>query len=93
MEVTPSQIGGDERSRDSGQLLLVYTEVPVSLPALAGRSCTTLPLELQSNQPETQNTSRPGAVKIIAPGREKFLTTYSATVGGGPHGKTVGGEF
>ena len=42
---------------------------------------------------ETQNASRPGAVKITAPGREAFLTTYSATVGGGPHGKPMVREF
>ena len=53
----------------------------------------TSPSELQSNQPETQNASRPGAVKIATPGREKFLTTYSATVGAGAYGEPMVGEF
>ena len=75
----------------SSRLLLVYSEVPAASPA--ERTCITSLAELQSNQPEMQNVSRPGAVRITDPGRETFLTTYSATVGAGPHGKPVGREF
>ena len=70
---------------------LVYSKVTAS--PLAERTCIPPPSELQSNQAETQNASWPGAVKITSPGRESFLTTYSATVGAGSHGKPVGGEF
>lgn len=56
---------------------------------LAENPCITPPPELQFNQPETQNTSRPGMVIFTTSGQEAFLATYSATVGQGVHGGLV----